>query len=536
MRNRVFLTQEEITKLLKNYGGGYRWKLNKTLSNTSEKVYTDSKGGMLTINRKWDKETDKDYVMVHISDNTGVIYRKDRYNFFPGIRQLYFDYTIDKDGNYDMDFKGLDGVKMATKRKSKTQRLQEELERYKGYLDEADKRVKKYMDQAEDSFLNSPTYNQMMEKISFIEALNKLNESHIKHLESQKAKVDEAVQQVFADNKAMMENYKYEEDSENPYFIGLTENWHDAREYMKLKEDIANLTGKVEGLELLLSDRDKEIERLQGVVGELRHQLSQNQTTTLSDDMQREYEQALQNATSFNNLYVEATNENKKLLERISELSSEIEEMKLQNESEPTTEDITDDELETLSIYQIKEKFNSKYTDKSWTSSYDTMTRSELVKRLHYTESVSNRRSEQIKELKKEIRDKKYNQYVQEDAITYNVALQKISSLEHNIELLHNLLEQSNNRIDELQKQNTELATTTLSSDEAVGIIEQNIEQTKQLKSETRRKQGRPPKMDERAIALIHELKNNGHSIRDIASQVGYSVGSIHRVLKKDGE
>ena len=164
------------------------------------------------------------------------------------------------------------------------------------------------------------------------------------------------------------------------------------------------------------------------------------------------------------------------------------------------------------------------------------MTRSELVKRLHYTESVSNRRSEQIKELKKEIRDKKYNQYVQEDAITYNVALQKISSLEHNIELLHNLLEQSNNRIDELQKQNTELATTTLSSDEAVGIIEQNIEQTKQLKSETRRKQGRPPKMDERTIALIHELKNNGHSIRDIASQVGYSVGSIHRVLKKDGE
>ena len=223
MGRKVFLTQDEISKLLKNYGGGYRWKLNKDLSQKSDqKVYMDVSGGMLTINRKWDKETDTYYVMVHISDASGIIYRKDRWNFFPDARQLYFDYSIDKDGNYDIELKRLDGGNMA-KRQSKTQRLQSELDNYKKWLQESEARNQKLRDNAENSFLNSPTYNQMMEKIGFIEALNKLNESHIKHLGSQKEKVAEAVQQVFADNKAMMEHYK-EGDEEKPYFIGPTEN------------------------------------------------------------------------------------------------------------------------------------------------------------------------------------------------------------------------------------------------------------------------------------------------------------------------
>ena len=176
MGRKVFLTQDEISKLLKNYGGGYRWKLNKDLSQKSDqKVYMDVSGGMLTINRKWDKETDTYYVMVHISDASGIIYRKDRWNFFPDARQLYFDYSIDKDGNYDIELKRLDGGNMA-KRQSKTQRLQSELDNYKKWLQESEARNQKLRDNAENSFLNSPTYNQMIEKIGFIEALNKLYE------------------------------------------------------------------------------------------------------------------------------------------------------------------------------------------------------------------------------------------------------------------------------------------------------------------------------------------------------------------------
>lgn len=350
------------------------------------------------------------------------------------------------------------------KRQSKTQKLQAELNNYKKWLQESEARNQKMREQAENSFLNSATYCQMMEKIGFIEALNNLNQSHIKHLESQKRKVDESIQQVFADNKAMMEHYK-EDGEENSYFIGLTENWHEAKEYTKLKSEIADLKGKVEGLETLLKDRDTEINRLQGVVGELRHKIATTAPSDHTEDLQKK-------------------------IEILCKENQELRDAKNKAESEVSRQ-------RTLRM-NVKSDLRQ-------------------VERELETERM-----------------KKYDQYVPEDAASYQ-------TMAHELEFYKNLCEQQTDyrqtlerRIRELEEQVSNLATTTLPTDEAVAIIEQNIEQAKQLKSETRRKQGRPPKMDERTIALIHELKNNGHSIRDIASQVGYSVGSIHRVLKKD--
>ena len=459
MGRKVFLTQDEISKLLKNYGGGYRWKLNKDLSqNSDQKVYIDVSGGMLTINRKWDKETDTSYVMVHISDASGKIYRKDRWNFFPDVRQLYFDYSIDKDGNYDIELKRLDGGNMA-KRQSKTQRLQSELDNYKKWLQESEARNQKLRDNAENSFLNSATYNQMMEKIGFIEALNKLNESHIKHLESQKRKVDESIQQVFADNKAMMEHYK-EDGEENSYFIGLTENWHEAKEYTKLKSEIADLKGKVEGLETLLKDRDTEINRLQGVVGELRHKI----TTAPSDH----------------------TEDLQKKIEILCKENQELRDAKNKAESEVSRQ-------RTLRM-NVKSDLRQ-------------------VERELETERM-----------------KKYEQYVPEDAASYQAMV-------HDLEFYKNLCEQQTDyrqtlerRIRELEEQVSDLATTTLPTDEAVAIIEQNIEQAKEIKAP--KKSGRPPKIDSQKMALVIELKANGHSMRSIAEQLNISVGSVHRYIK----
>ena len=511
MGRKVFLTQDEISKLLKNYGGGYRWKLNKDLSQKSDqKVYMDASDGMLTINRKWDKETDTSYVMVHISDASGKIYRKDRWNFFPDVRQLYFDYSIDKDGNYDMELKRLDGGNMA-KRQSKTQRLQSELNNYKKWLQESEARNQKMREQAENSFLNSATYCQMMEKIGFIEALNNLNQSHIKHLESQKRKVDESIQQIYTDNKAMMEHYK-EDGEENPYFIGLTENWHEAKEYTKLKSEIADLKGKVEGLETLLKDRNAEISNLQWIIAK--------------DDEKFHLEVARK---------------------RAYELELEIEELK----STPTTTPpdvkfyLDDEQMERVNQTQAElEKSNSENQElrkRVNELSEETHEQRQTIRKLESEVSrqktlrmnVKSDLDEVERELESE-RMKKYDQYVPEDAASYQ-------AMAHDLKFYKNMCEQQTDyrqtlerRIRELEEQVSDLATTNLPTDEAVAIIEQNIEQAKQLKSETRRKQGRPPKMDERTIALIHELKNNGHSIRDIASQVGYSVGSIHRVLKKD--
>ena len=66
-KKKYFLTQAELAKLLKNYGGGYRWTHDKKLSQSGSVTYTDAQNNMLTINQLWDKDTDKPYVMVHIS-------------------------------------------------------------------------------------------------------------------------------------------------------------------------------------------------------------------------------------------------------------------------------------------------------------------------------------------------------------------------------------------------------------------------------------------------------------------------------------
>lgn len=423
----------------------------------------DASDGMLTINRKWDKETDTSYVMVHISDASGKIYRKDRWNFFPDVRQLYFDYSIDKDGNYDMELKRLDGGNMAkrqSKTQSKTQRLQSELNNYKKWLQESEARNQKMREQAENSFLNSATYCQMMEKIGFIEALNNLNQSHIKHLESQKRKADESIQQIFTDNKAMMEHYK-EDGEENPYFIGLTENWHDAKEYTNLKSEIADLEGKVEGLNTLLKDRDDEITRLQGVVGELRHKITTTAPSDHADDLQKQIDE----------LY----KENQELREAKNKAESEV------SRQRTLRMNVKSD------LRQVERELESE-------------------------------------------RMKKYDQYVPEDAASYQAMVHDLNFYKDLCEQQTDYRQTLERRIRELEEQVSDLATTTLPKDKAVAIIEQNIEQAKEIK--VPKKSGRPPKIDSQKMALVVELKANGHSMRSIAEQLNISVGSVHRYIK----
>lgn len=42
-KNKYFLTQAELAKLLKNYGGGYHWTHDKKLSQSGNVTYTDDK-------------------------------------------------------------------------------------------------------------------------------------------------------------------------------------------------------------------------------------------------------------------------------------------------------------------------------------------------------------------------------------------------------------------------------------------------------------------------------------------------------------
>ena len=394
-KKKYFLTQAELAKLLKNYGGGYRWTHDKKLSQSGNVTYTDAQNNMLTINQLWDKDTDKPYVMVHISDSTGRIYRKDKWDWFETIRQLHFDWTL-QGGQYDLEFKSIEGDKMAKKkRQSYTQEL-----------------------------------------------------------------------------KAQIESQK----------------------------DI-------------IAERDKEIDRLQGIIADLQ----QNQPAIApSEDMQRELDEAIRMRNWYKNHYKEECDKSQKLAE-------EVEHLKLQLAEEPTTDHISDDELDS----------DVKYGE-PWYVAYESKSKSELAKRLHFVETISQRRQRQIKELKKQVNDKKYAQYVQEDALTYNEALARADRAETIAEQYLEYNKDAHKKNEELQRQLTELASASLTPEESMQIIEQNIEQSNELKKAARKKQGAPRRIDDRKVALMCELHKKGHSIREISKQVGCSVGSVHRLLNEN--
>ena len=394
-KKKYFLTQAELAKLLKNYGGGYRWTHDKKLSQSGNVTYTDAQNNMLTINQLWDKDTDKPYVMVHISDSTGRIYRKDKWDWFETIRQLHFDWTL-QGGQYDLEFKSIEGDKMAKKkRQSYTQEL-----------------------------------------------------------------------------KAQIESQK----------------------------DI-------------IAERDKEIERLQGIIADLQ----QNQPAIApSEDMQRQLDEAIRMRNWYKNHYKEECDKSQKLAE-------EVEHLKLQLAEEPTTDHISDDELDS----------DVKYGE-PWYVAYESKSKSELAKRLHFVETISQRRQRQIKELKKQVNDKKYAQYVQEDALTYNEALARADRAETIAEQYLEYNKDAHKKNEELQRQLTELASASLTPEESMQIIEQNIEQSNELKKAARKKQGAPRRIDDRKVALMCELHKKGHSIREISKQVGCSVGSVHRLLNEN--
>lgn len=535
-KKKNFISQSDISTLLKKYGSGYRWKQNKDLSQKGVICYRDKFGYNLTINEKYELDTNKPYVMVHISGSDGTIFRWDKWSYFDTIHQLYFDYTVDKNNDYDLEFKELEGVTMAKKRQSHTQKLEAELKQYKEWLAKQEEIIKRMRDNGENSFLNSATYIQMKEKISFLDNCNKLSEIGRVNAEGRWKKFSDNDRKLYEDNKAFLEH-----DGDSDYFIGIIECYREINELHKYKDEAKSLEGKIQGYKDIIAERDKEIERLQGVVAELKHE---QPTTALSnseaEELKRQLSEAIHNANAFNNMAEAETEKRYKAEGEVSELRNRIAELEAKLSAAPTTDNVSDDELETLSVKDIRKKTSEEIDGTipedykvTWFDYYDHMDRADLVKRLKYVETISERRSRKITELKKELTNNRFEQYSEEDSITYNAALQKISSLEHNLEMYQQFLENSNKRNDELQQQVTELASATLPPEETIKVVEENIKQDQELKKANQKKKGRPVTMDEHTIALIHELHKNGHSIRAIAKQIGKSVGTVHRILNE---
>ena len=248
--------------------------------------------------------------------------------------------------------------------------------------------------------------------------------------------------------------------------------------------------------------------------------------------MQREYDEAIELRDLYKDWYDKEKDKSQKL-------SEEIESLKLQVSAEPTTDNVSDDELGYLSKKDIKELATESITGEPrkdeiiWYAYYDVMGKAELIKRLKYVETISDRRADQIRELKKDLRSKRYDQYSQEDSVTYNEALSRIGSLKSEVKMYQEWLGNANRRNEELTQKVTKLASATLPPEESIKVVEENIKQDQELKKANQKKKGRPVTMDEHTIALIHELHKNGHSIRAIAKQIGKSVGTVHRILNE---
>ena len=176
---------------------------------------------------------------------------------------------------------------MAKKRLTKTQKLEQDLALYKEFLMQRDELVRKLQENGEYSFLNSPTYIQMQEKIRFLEGSAKLSEIGRVNAEGRWNRFSDYDRKLYEDNKAFLEH-----EGDSDYFVGIIDCYRDLLEINKYKNEAATATGKIQGYKNIISERDEEIERLQKELAECRFKLAtrseEDDNITVSDDIVRE--------------------------------------------------------------------------------------------------------------------------------------------------------------------------------------------------------------------------------------------------------
>lgn len=482
---------------------------------------------------------------------------------------------------------------MAKKRPSYTQKLQDEIQKlqndvkvFQAACEKKDELLNQMRENGESSFLNSPTYIQMKEKIAQLKSQANLSELGRISAKGSARREADLEDKILADNKAFLEH-----EGDTDYFIGITECIKDLKEIDIIKSKLSEAEGRIDDYKAIISERDAEIDRLQSVVAELKHSqsagttlpetqcecntaiqdkahykklyeeecklfdsvqekitellkenkdlklqlLSNDKSITLQNDRIR-YENAISNEAAYYQMYLLLENEKRECLRENSELRERIEELELRMSEAPKTDNISDEELENLSIEEIRSKCSETINGTSdrhtqWYDYYNGKNRTELVRSIKYVETVSERRKKTIDKLQKQLKDKKFAQYSQDDAVTYSALIRELDQLKHDLKLYQKFYDDEQKRNDELQAKIAEMAAATLSKEEAIKAVEANIAQDTEMKKATRKKKGRPQTMTTEQIALIHVLREQGHSIRQIAKQLGKSEGTIHRYI-----
>lgn len=154
-------------------------------------------------------------------------------------------------------------VKIASEEKIKE--LNHEIKRLKMELAEKRAYNKKLIQNGEQSYLNSSTYYQMQEYITFLENSNKSFEESIKSIRTKSEITNAEWTRLHAENQEFCEN-KINSD----YWIGIADNIYDAKAKKKSEEKIISLESQINAQSEQIKQRDTEIERLKKLVGELK--------------------------------------------------------------------------------------------------------------------------------------------------------------------------------------------------------------------------------------------------------------------------
>lgn len=149
MKKKYFLTQKQIEKIIRNYGGYHIFHKNTILNASEEKINYDrivfkrkDQSGMLTINSSWNKEKNLPRILVYISDKSGKIYRTDYWEFFSDIVSgIYFSHTLNKDGSIISEFESLSINSQSKQKLTNIQKLQKEIEQLKITILEKDTKI-----------------------------------------------------------------------------------------------------------------------------------------------------------------------------------------------------------------------------------------------------------------------------------------------------------------------------------------------------------------------------------------------------------
>lgn len=141
--------------------------------------------------------------------------------------------------------------------------LEKKVAAYEALMKTHEQNDGKFIDAAEETFLKSPSYMQMKERILTLERMNALSEYIATTTKKNAKRMDATIQRIYEDNKKLTEKQASVE-----YFVGLTQNQHKAEQYTALQDQITDLKATLEVKDQLLAEKDEEIRRLQALLAE----------------------------------------------------------------------------------------------------------------------------------------------------------------------------------------------------------------------------------------------------------------------------